>query len=135
MKVIKRGLFEQFKKRSGTLIPFSLKRNIPFKTKRIFIIYGNKNFTRGNHAHYKCSQYLIPIFGKMEVNIENSREKTKIVLDHKKKRGLLLKPKTWCKIKFINNNSILLVFCNKEYVYNDYIENYKKFLKIIKKNK
>lgn len=135
MKVIKKDLFEQFKKRSGTLIPFSLKRNIPFKTKRIFIIYGNKNFTRGNHAHYKCSQYLIPIFGKMEVNIENSREKTKIVLDHKKKRGLLLKPKTWCKIKFINNNSILLVFCNKEYVYNDYIENYKKFLKIIKKNK
>ena len=135
MKVIKKDLFEQFKKRSGTLIPFSLKKNIPFKTKRIFIIYGNKNFTRGNHAHYKCSQYLIPIFGKMEVNIENSREKTKIVLDHKKKRGLLLKPKTWCKIKFINNNSILLVFCNKEYVYNDYIENYKKFLKIIKKNK
>ena len=135
MKVIKKDLFEQFKKRSGTLIPFSLKRNIPFKTKRIFIIYGNKNFTRGNHAHYKCSQYLIPIFGKMEVNIENSREETKIVLDHKKKRGLLLKPKTWCKIKFINNNSILLVFCNKEYVYNDYIENYKKFLKIIKKNK
>ena len=135
MKVLKKDLFEQFKKRSGTLIPFSLKRNIPFKTKRIFIIYGNKNFTRGNHAHYKCSQYLIPIFGKMEVNIENSREKTKIVLDHKKKRGLLLKPKTWCKIKFINNNSILLVFCNKEYVYNDYIENYKKFLKIIKKNK
>ena len=135
MKVLKKDLFEQFKKRSGTLIPFSLKRNIPFKTKRIFIIYGNKNFTRGNHAHYKCSQYLIPIFGKMEVNIENSKEKTKIVLDHKKKRGLLLKPKTWCKIKFINNNSILLVFCNKEYVYNDYIENYKKFLKIIKKNK
>ena len=132
---MKKFSFKQYKKKSGTLVPFSLKSEIPFKTKRIFIIYGNKNFTRGNHAHYKCSQYLIPIFGKMEVNIENSREKTKIVLDHKKKRGLLLKPKTWCKIKFINNNSILLVFCNKEYVYNDYIENYKKFLKIIKKNK
>ena len=125
--------FKTFTKKSGTLIPFSLKKNIPFKTKRIFIIYGNKNFTRGNHAHFKCSQYLIPIFGKMEVQIENAKEKSKIVLDHKKKRGLLLKPKTWCKIKFINNNSILLVFCNKEYVYNDYIENYKKFLKIIKK--
>ena len=132
---MKKDFFEQFKKKSGTLIPFSLKKNIPFKTKRIFIIYGNKNFTRGNHAHFKCSQYLIPIFGKMEVQIENAKEKSKIVLDHKKKRGLLLKPKTWCKIKFINNNSILLVFCNKEYVYNDYIENYKKFLKIIKKNK
>ena len=34
--------FKQFKKSSGTLVPFSLKRQIPFKTKRMFIIYGNK---------------------------------------------------------------------------------------------
>mgnify|MGYP001178808510 FL=1 len=130
---MKKDLFKQYKKKSGTLIPFSLKENIPFETKRIFIIYGNKKFTRGNHAHYKCSQYLVPIFGKIEVEVENLKEKNKILLDHKKKRGLLLKPKTWCKIKFINNNSILLVFCDKEYVYKDYIENYKEFLKIIKK--
>ena len=130
---MKKNIFEQYKKKSGTLIPFSLKKNIPFETKRIFMIYGNKNFTRGNHAHYKCSQYLVPILGKMEVEIENIEKKGKFVLDHKKKRGLLLKPKTWCKIKFINNNSILLVFCNKEYAYKDYIENYKEFLKIMKK--
>ena len=130
---MKKDLFKQYKKKSGTLIPFSLKENIPFTTKRIFIIYGNKKFTRGNHAHYKCSQYLVPIFGKIEVEVENLKEKNKILLDHKKKRGLLLKPKTWCKIKFINNNSILLVFCDKEYIYKDYIENYEEFLKIIKK--
>ena len=130
---MKKNAFLQFKRKSGILIPFSLKKDISFNTKRIFIIYGNKNYTRGNHAHYKCSQYLVPILGKMEVEIENTNEKTKVVLDHKKKSGLLLKPKTWCKIKFINNNSILLVFCNKEYVYKDYIENYKEFLKIIKK--
>ena len=75
----------------------------------------------------------MPILGKIEVEIENIKEKSRVVLDHKKKRGLLLKPKTWCKINFINNNSILLVFCNKEYAYKDYIENYKEFLKIIKK--
>ena len=55
------------------------------------------------------------------------------MLDHKKNKGHLLKPKTWCKIKFINDNSILMVFCDKEYDYKDYIENYKDFLKIIKK--
>ena len=130
---MKKEFFKQYKKKSGTLIPFSLKKDIPFETKRIFIIYGNKNFVRGNHAHHKCSQYLVPILGKMEVEVENINEKTKKTLDQKKKNGLLLKPKTWCKIKFITNNSILLVFCNKEYVYKDYIENYKKFLKIIKK--
>ncbi|MDA7695677.1 FdtA/QdtA family cupin domain-containing protein [Candidatus Pelagibacter sp.] len=130
---MKRDSFKQYKKKSGTLIPFSLKKDIPFQTKRIFIIYGNKNFIRGNHAHHKCSQYLVPVLGKMEVEIENAKEKTKNALDNKKKKGLLLKPKTWCKIKFFTNNSILLVFCNKEYEYKDYIENYKEFLKIIKK--
>jgi len=125
--------FKQYKKKNGTLIPFSLKKDIPFNSKRIFIIYGNKNFVRGNHAHYKCSQYIIPIFGKIELEAENYNNKKKILLDHKKNKGHLLKPKTWCKIKFINDNSILMVFCDKEYDYKDYIENYKDFLKIIKK--
>jgi len=127
--------FKQFKKLSGTLVPFSLKSQIPFKTKRIFIIYGNKNFLRGNHAHFKCSQFLVPIYGTMTINYENKNFKKKIKINYKRKQGLLLKPKTWCKIKFESNHSILMVFCDREYEYNDYIENYSEFLKIIKKTK
>ncbi len=51
--------FKKYKKKSGTLVPFSLYKDIPFKTKRIFIIYGNKNFIRGNHAHKK----MLTVFG------------------------------------------------------------------------
>jgi len=69
--------FKQFKKLSGTLVPFSLKSQIPFKTKRIFIIYGNKNFLRGNHAHFKCSQFLVPIYGTMTINYESKYLKKK----------------------------------------------------------
>ena len=86
---MKRNSFKQYKKKSGTLIPFSLKKDIPFQTKRVFIIYGNKNFIRGNHAHHKCSQYLVPILGKMEVEIENAKEKTKNVIDKRKKRSFI----------------------------------------------
>ena len=125
--------FKQFKKLSGTLVPFSLKKQIPLETKRIFIIYGNKNFIRGNHAHLKCSQFLVPIYGTMTINYENKNFKRKIKINYKRKQGLLLKPKTWCKIKFESNHSILMVFCDREYEYNDYIENYSEFLKIIKK--
>ena len=49
--------------------------------------------------------------------------------------GLLLKPKTWCKISFQTNNSMLMVFCDREYEYKDYIENYEDFLKIINSKK
>ena len=35
---------------------------------------------------------------------------------------LLLKPMTWCKIKFNTNDSKLMVFCDREYEFSDYIE-------------
>ena len=129
MKKIK---FKSFKKKSGTLIPFSLKKSFPIKVKRIFLINGKKNFIRGDHAHKKCSQFLFPVLGKMKIEYVSKREKGSIVLDYRKREGYLLKPKTWCGIKFLTQNGILLVACDMEYKFNDYIENYSEFLKIIK---
>ena len=53
------------------------------------------------------------------------------ILNYKNKKGLLLKPKTWCKIKFKTNNCILMVFCDREYEFEDYIEDYKNFLNLV----
>ena len=125
--------FKKFTKKSGSLIPFSLAKDLPFRTKRIFLIYGKKNFTRGDHAHRKCKQFLVPILGKMEVKYENEFKSFSKILNYKNKKGLLLKPKTWCKIKFKTNNCILMVFCDREYEFEDYIEDYKNFLEIVKK--
>jgi len=123
-----------YKNSTGTLVPISLKKDIPFKSKRIFIIHGKKNAVRGNHAHYKCSQFLVPLCGSMIVEYENKIGNFKEYLSLKKKNFLLLKPKTWCKIKFNTNNSKLMVFCDREYELSDYINEYIKFLnKVIKK--
>jgi len=128
---MKKYLFKKYTKKSGSLIPFSLKKEIPFKTKRIFIIYGNKNFVRGNHAHYKCKPFRVPKFDWMEIKYKNKKGSHSINKDYKKKRGILLQPKTWCRIKFKTKKCILMVFCNREYEFSDYIENYKDFLKLI----
>jgi len=125
--------FKKFTNKSGSLIPFSLSKNVPFKTKRIFLIDGKKNFTRGNHAHKKCKQYLVPILGKFEVWYESKLKSSLKILNSKDKKGLLLNPKTWCKIKFKTDNCLLMVFCDREYEFKDYIEEYKNFQKIIKK--
>ena len=66
-----------YKETTGSLIPISLKKNIPFKVKRIFIIQGKKNYLRGNHAHYKCSQFLIPLCGSVIIEYENKKNKKK----------------------------------------------------------
>ena len=127
--------FKTFNSDTGYLIPFSLKKDIPFTVKRIFIINGKKNKTRADHAHYKCSQYFVVIKGSVIVSYENGRGKFKKKLSSSNKNTLLLKPKTWCRVKFINKDSMLLVFCDREYEFDDYIEYYQHFLKIINKKK
>mgnify|MGYP001204147549 CR=1 FL=1 len=125
--------FKSYKRKSGSLVAFSLKKDFPIKIKRIFFISGKKNFVRGNHAHKKCSQFVFPVLGRIEVNYVTKKENKTILLNSKKNEGYLLKPKTWCKIKFLTQNAILLVACDMEYDFNDYIENFSDFLKIIKK--
>ncbi len=128
---MKKNKFKIYENKTGSLVPFSLKKDIPFNVKRIFFINGKKNSKRADHAHYKCSQYLIPIYGSIDVKYENKKGKFKKKLSFLKREGLLIKPKTWCNIKFNTNNSKLIVFCDREYEYFDYIELYEDFLKVI----
>lgn len=132
---MKKSKFKIYKNNTGSLVPFSLKKDIPFKVKRIFIIYGKKNSKRADHAHHKCSQYLVPIFGSIDLKYENKNGKFKKRLSFQDKIGIHLKPKTWCNIKFNTKNSKIMVFCDREYEYYDYIEYYDEFLKIIGKKK
>ena len=125
--------FKKYTKKSGHLVPISFKEDVPFKPKRIFLIYGKKNFVRGDHAHKKCSQFFIPVSGKIELLYINSSISKTVVLDSKKKKGLLLKPLTWCKVKFKTKNAVMMVFCDREYEFSDYIEVYSEFKSIIKK--
>ena len=132
---MKKSKFKVHNSKTGTLFAISFKKDIPFNSKRIFIINGKKGTKRADHAHHKCSQYLIPIYGSINVNYENKKGKFKKKLSFNKCEGLLLKPNTWVNIKFISKNSKLLVFCDREYEYSDYIEHYDNFLKIIRRYK
>ena len=60
--------------------------------------------------------------------------KKKIILNSKKNEGYLAEPKTWLKIKFLTQNAILMVACDKEYDFKDYIEKFSEFLKVVKKD-
>ena len=54
-------------------------------------------------------------------------------LDGTKKKGFLSKPMTWLTLRFLTNHCIIMVFCDEEYKYKDYIVKYKDFQKIINK--
>ena len=58
--------FKKFMKKSGKLLPITFDKKFPITVKRIFFVYGKKNYKRGDHAHKKCSQFFFPLFGKQD---------------------------------------------------------------------
>ena len=133
MKKIKKVKIKTYSSITGKLIPLVFNKKFPIKAKRIFFVYGKKNKIRGNHAHKKCSQFFIPIFGKVILDIKTPKMKKKIVLNHLSKVAVLVPPKYWCSIKFTHKNSILMVVCDKNYDFDDYLESYDDYIKYLRK--
>ncbi len=98
---------------------------------RIFFLKAKKNCVRANHAHKICSQFLFSINGNIEIIIDNGKK----IKTHKLKSGSILeiKPLNWLRVN-LKKNQILAVICNKPYLENEYIRDYKKFLKLVRFN-
>ena len=127
--------FKKFTKKSGKLLPITFNKKFPIKVKRIFIIYGKKKYIRGDHAHKKCSQVFFPIMGKIKISMKYKKTEKSINLSHRGSKALLVPPRIWSRVEFLNNNSVVLVLTDYEYDYKDYIETYKEFIAFQKRNK
>ena len=121
---------KSFKKNSGLLIPLNFNRNFPISVKRIFFIYGKLNMYRGDHAHKKCAQIFFPISGKIELILEQKKKK-KIIISSGKAEAIVVPKMVWCRLKFLKKNSIVAVICDRKYEFDDYIEKYENFKKLI----
>jgi dTDP-4-dehydrorhamnose 3,5-epimerase-like enzyme len=131
MKKIKKIKIKSYNSASGKLVPISFDKKFPFSIKRIFFLHGKKNKIRGDHAHKKCSQLFMAISGKIILNIKTPSMKKKFILEKKTKYAVLIPPKYWCSVKFLKENSVLLVLNDRYYEFSDYLEtfdDYKKYL-------
>ena len=135
MKLPKIFSFKKFTKTSGKLLPITFNNKFPIKVKRIFVIYGKKNYIRGDHAHKKCSQVFFPIIGKIKISMKYKKTEKSINLSHKGSKALLIPPRIWNRLEFLKNNSVVLVLTDYEYDFKDYIETYKEFIAFQKRNK
>ena len=119
--------------KNGSLFFIENKKN-DFKIKRVFFVNTKKNSTRGKHAHKKITQIMICVLGKVEITCDDGIKKKKFVLN--KKNQCLIVPKLiWSTLKYKSKNTILSVLCSGYYSENEYIRDYEKFKKIVKKSK
>ena len=116
--------FKKFTDRTGSLVPFYKDKSFNnFNIKRMFFIYGKKNFVRANHAHRKCNQILIPVNGTIKVDIINLKKiKTTFTLSDKNKKYLLVPSFHLMRINFIQEKAILLTLCDYKYDKKEYIQ-------------
>ena len=133
MKKIRKFKLKSYSRSTGKLMPINFDKKFPIKVKRIFFIDGKKNKIRGEHAHKKCSQFFIPIQGKMTLIIETPNNKKSIILSRFSKTTVLVPPKYWCSIKFLEKNSILMVACDRRYEPNDYLESFEEYEEYLRK--
>jgi len=78
--------------------------------------------------------FFFPIHGKIILNIKTPKMRKKIILSYLSKTAVLVPPKYWCGVKFINKNSILMVACDQYYDFNDYLETFDDYKKYLKKS-
>ena len=123
--------FNEISDNRGKLVAIEQIKDIPFQIKRIYYIYGTKKDTiRGCHAHKSLEQMLICINGSCKILLDNGINKEVIVLN-KKNMGLYSGPNTWREMFDFSNDSVLLVLASDYYSEEDYIRNYKDFLRFI----
>ncbi len=118
----------------GSLIAIEELKNIPFKIKRVYFIYGvDSNVVRGKHAHLYSNQILIAIKGSCEIVLDDGKSKKNVLLNSPTK-GILQKNMVWGEMKNFSKESILMVLSDHLYNQDDYIRDYNRFLKLLKTN-
>ncbi len=129
-------MFKSFKikkytKSNGSLVPIYLNKFPKFNIKRFFILFGKKNSIRGKHAHKKCTQIFIPIRGKTELKLIKKSEK-KLILNPHALKIIKVPPLTWCEIKFLDKNCVVIVLCDINFSEKEYIRKFKNFSKFLR---
>ena len=130
LSLIKKIKLIKISENNGSLVPLEFQKDLKLNIKRVFQVYSGFGNIRGKHAHKKSTQILLCNYGKIEVTCFFGKKKKTFLL-YKNNELLLIPPKIWCVLKFINNRSILTVFSNTGYLEDDYIRDYNEYLEYL----
>jgi len=118
----------------GELSVGEFPKDIPFEAKRYFLVFNvPSEKTRGEHAHYKCHQFLICVKGSCAVVADDGYSRSEVQLNSPH-MGIYLPPMTWGIQYKYSQDAVLLVFASHTYDSEDYIRDYSKFLQIVRSN-
>ena len=113
----------------GNLSVIEELKDIPFKIERTYWIYdvpGGES--RGGHAYRENEEFIVALSGSFDVVLDDSAEKHTFHLN-RSYYGLYVPKGIWREMENFSTNSLALVLSSTKYDANDYIRDYKEFLK------
>lgn len=123
-----------FKDKRGILSVIEQKKIKLFNFNRIFFIkFSKKKITRGQHAHKKCFQFIFCLSGRVRLTTIDKNLKKKQIILSKIDKGVFIKPLVWVEISSEKVNTMVACLASRKYEKSDYINNFIKFKKIIKR--
>ena len=113
---------------NGVLVPIEVEKQIPFKIKRLFYVFGvNSNSPRGKHAHHKTEQILVCLNGQIKCTCKDVFGKEMTVALNYPTQAIYIPEMIWDEQVYMSDKSILLSLCSTEYDPKDYIQDYESF--------
>ncbi len=117
---------------AGNLTVYESDKTAPFTVKRVYYLYDVPSGSeRGGHAHKKLYQLIVAASGSFNVLLDDGRNKKNVELN-RPHLGLLVKPGIWREIVNFSSGAICLVLASEIFIEDDYIRDYKNYLKLKK---
>lgn len=115
----------------GFLSFFEAMHDIPFEIERVYYIYEcPENVQRGGHAHRTLDQLLFCPYGSIEIILDDTSNKTSVMLDSPSK-GLIIRGPVWRDMIWKKKDSVLVVAASSYYDESDYIRDYRDFVQYV----
>ena len=133
---VKRFNLKFFDESDGRLTPVEFHKDVPFRVKRIFYVFGVHNQNdRGKHSHYETKQLLISINGAIDVKCDDGIGGVRTWKLDKPWKALYIPEMIWDEQIYTSSDSVLLVLANTLYDTSDYIEDYEEFRRLKSEDK
>jgi hypothetical protein len=119
----------------GNLTFIEGENHIPFKIRRIYLIYdvpGGES--RGGHAYKELDELIVALSGSFDLNLDDGVNQTKINLN-RSYNAVFVPRGLWRKMDNFSTNSLCLVLASTDYNESDYIRNHDEFLKYAAENR
>ncbi|GAB1452018.1 FdtA/QdtA family cupin domain-containing protein [Draconibacterium sp.] len=113
----------------GSLSFIEEENQIPFKIERTYWIYdvpGGQTY--GGNAFIEQQEFIVALSGSLDVSVDDGKG-IKIFSLNRSYYGLYIPPGLWRRLENFSTNSLAIVLSSTIYSEDDYIRDYKQFLK------